>query len=139
MCKFEANSGLFNEDLRKFWPISAFPQQNHPKSDRLLEQELPEHFHFLLHGHEHWDRVTPMDVHTHIHTRIAAGACYGSSTQESGYNIVRLNPDKGTGEVWLREYDERGGVWVSKIVHGRTGGEPKGVWRLAVNCSRKDG
>nr|VFJ55504.1 MAG: hypothetical protein BECKDK2373C_GA0170839_10497 [Candidatus Kentron sp. DK]VFJ57849.1 MAG: hypothetical protein BECKDK2373B_GA0170837_106841 [Candidatus Kentron sp. DK] len=36
MCKFEANSGLFNEDLRKFWPISAFPQQNHPKSDRLL-------------------------------------------------------------------------------------------------------
>nr|VFJ58870.1 MAG: hypothetical protein BECKDK2373C_GA0170839_106822 [Candidatus Kentron sp. DK] len=37
MCKFEANSGLFNEDLRKFWPISAFPQQNHPKSDRLLD------------------------------------------------------------------------------------------------------
>nr|VFJ51220.1 MAG: hypothetical protein BECKDK2373C_GA0170839_103135 [Candidatus Kentron sp. DK] len=37
LCKFEANSGLFNEDLRKFWPISAFPQQNHPKSDRLLE------------------------------------------------------------------------------------------------------
>ena len=36
LCKFEANSGLFNEDLRKFWPISAFPQQNHPKSDRLL-------------------------------------------------------------------------------------------------------
>ena len=38
LCKFEANSGLFNEDLRKFWPISAFPQQNHPKSDRLLVQ-----------------------------------------------------------------------------------------------------
>ena len=36
LCKFEANSGLFNEDLREFWPISAFPQQNHPKSDRLL-------------------------------------------------------------------------------------------------------
>nr|VFJ48033.1 MAG: MatE protein [Candidatus Kentron sp. DK] len=36
LCKFEANSGLFNEDSRKFWPISAFPQQNHPKSDRLL-------------------------------------------------------------------------------------------------------
>nr|VFJ49911.1 MAG: hypothetical protein BECKDK2373B_GA0170837_102638 [Candidatus Kentron sp. DK] len=40
LCKFEANSGLFNEDLRKFWPISAFPQQNHPKSDRLLEREF---------------------------------------------------------------------------------------------------
>nr|VFJ62266.1 MAG: hypothetical protein BECKDK2373C_GA0170839_109513 [Candidatus Kentron sp. DK] len=40
MCKFEANSGLFNEDLRKFWPISAFPQQNHPKSDRLLDTLL---------------------------------------------------------------------------------------------------
>nr|VFJ56454.1 MAG: hypothetical protein BECKDK2373B_GA0170837_10589 [Candidatus Kentron sp. DK] len=38
LCKFEANSGLFNEDLRKFWPISAFPQQNHPKSDRLLDK-----------------------------------------------------------------------------------------------------
>nr|VFJ58664.1 MAG: Protein of unknown function DUF89 [Candidatus Kentron sp. DK] len=36
MCKFEANSELFNENLRGFWPISAFPQQNHPKSDRLL-------------------------------------------------------------------------------------------------------
>nr|VFJ44713.1 MAG: hypothetical protein BECKDK2373C_GA0170839_100926 [Candidatus Kentron sp. DK]VFJ44887.1 MAG: hypothetical protein BECKDK2373B_GA0170837_100836 [Candidatus Kentron sp. DK] len=36
MGKFEANSELFNEDLRKFWPISAFPQQNRPKSDRLL-------------------------------------------------------------------------------------------------------
>nr|VFJ68941.1 MAG: hypothetical protein BECKDK2373B_GA0170837_12284 [Candidatus Kentron sp. DK] len=31
---------LFNEDLRKFWPISAFPQQNHPKSDRLLGNTL---------------------------------------------------------------------------------------------------
>ena len=41
LCKFEANSGLFNEDLRKFWPISAFPQQNHPKSDRLLERPPP--------------------------------------------------------------------------------------------------
>nr|VFJ42576.1 MAG: hypothetical protein BECKDK2373C_GA0170839_1001113 [Candidatus Kentron sp. DK] len=40
LCKFEANSGLFNEDLRKFWPISAFPQQNHPKSDRLLVNRL---------------------------------------------------------------------------------------------------
>nr|VFJ45774.1 MAG: hypothetical protein BECKDK2373B_GA0170837_101120 [Candidatus Kentron sp. DK]VFJ49096.1 MAG: hypothetical protein BECKDK2373C_GA0170839_10247 [Candidatus Kentron sp. DK] len=37
LCKFEANSELFNENLRGFWPISAFPQQNHPKSDRLLE------------------------------------------------------------------------------------------------------
>nr|VFJ45744.1 MAG: hypothetical protein BECKDK2373B_GA0170837_10117 [Candidatus Kentron sp. DK] len=36
LCKFEANSELFNENLRGFWPISAFPQQNHPKSDRLL-------------------------------------------------------------------------------------------------------
>nr|VFJ53713.1 MAG: hypothetical protein BECKDK2373C_GA0170839_104018 [Candidatus Kentron sp. DK]VFJ57451.1 MAG: hypothetical protein BECKDK2373B_GA0170837_106624 [Candidatus Kentron sp. DK] len=42
LCKFEANSGLFNEDLRKFWPISAFPQQNHPKSDRLLAQPRPQ-------------------------------------------------------------------------------------------------
>nr|VFJ51136.1 MAG: hypothetical protein BECKDK2373C_GA0170839_103124 [Candidatus Kentron sp. DK] len=38
LCKFEANSELFNENLRGFWPISAFPQQNHPKSDRLLVQ-----------------------------------------------------------------------------------------------------
>nr|VFJ52675.1 MAG: NYN domain-containing protein [Candidatus Kentron sp. DK] len=37
LCKFEANSELFNENLRGFWPISAFPQQNHPKSDRLLD------------------------------------------------------------------------------------------------------
>ena len=34
--KSEAHSGLFNEDSREFWPISAFPQQNRPKSDRLL-------------------------------------------------------------------------------------------------------
>nr|VFJ60805.1 MAG: hypothetical protein BECKDK2373B_GA0170837_109516 [Candidatus Kentron sp. DK] len=34
--KFEANSELFNENFRKFWPIPAFPQQNRPKSDRLL-------------------------------------------------------------------------------------------------------
>nr|VFJ65504.1 MAG: hypothetical protein BECKDK2373C_GA0170839_11325 [Candidatus Kentron sp. DK] len=40
LCKFEANSELFNENLRGFWPISAFPQQNHPKSDRLLEREF---------------------------------------------------------------------------------------------------
>nr|VFJ66498.1 MAG: hypothetical protein BECKDK2373C_GA0170839_114910 [Candidatus Kentron sp. DK] len=40
LCKFEANSGLFNEDLRGFWPISAFPQQNHPTSDRLLGNHL---------------------------------------------------------------------------------------------------
>nr|VFJ60418.1 MAG: hypothetical protein BECKDK2373C_GA0170839_10812 [Candidatus Kentron sp. DK] len=41
LCKFEANSELFNENLRGFWPISAFPQQNHPKSDRLLESGAP--------------------------------------------------------------------------------------------------
>nr|VFJ70649.1 MAG: hypothetical protein BECKDK2373C_GA0170839_12702 [Candidatus Kentron sp. DK] len=38
LCKFEANSELFNENLRGFWPIWAFPQQNHPKSDRLLDK-----------------------------------------------------------------------------------------------------
>ena len=42
LCKFEANSELFNENLRGFWPISAFPQQNHPKSDRLLGAYLYE-------------------------------------------------------------------------------------------------
>nr|VFJ63991.1 MAG: hypothetical protein BECKDK2373C_GA0170839_111310 [Candidatus Kentron sp. DK] len=41
LCKFEANSELFNENLRGFWPISAFPQQNHPKSDRLLGVTSP--------------------------------------------------------------------------------------------------
>ena len=25
LLKFEANSGFFNENLREFWPISAFP------------------------------------------------------------------------------------------------------------------
>nr|VFJ42791.1 MAG: hypothetical protein BECKDK2373B_GA0170837_10039 [Candidatus Kentron sp. DK] len=42
LCKFEANSELFNENLRGFWPISAFPQQNHPKSDRLLARPRPQ-------------------------------------------------------------------------------------------------
>jgi tetratricopeptide (TPR) repeat protein len=102
-------------------PTSWFVEVEAPA----LNPEIERTFHFLLHGHDHQNWVTP---HGEQHVQIAAGACYGSSDVESGYDFVRLNLDEGTGEVWLRRYDELGGGWIPRVIHGKT--DDRGVWPL---------
>ncbi len=93
--------------------------------DPSVNKDIEKHFHFLLHGHEHENWVSEIN---NSHARIAAGACYGDSPEESGYNFVRLDLDKPSVEVWLRRYDEFGKGWVPRIVHNRT--DTNGTWRL---------
>jgi predicted Zn-dependent protease len=87
-------------------------------------------FDFFLHGHEHDGWVTGLRDDQHI--RIGADACYESSRSENGYNVVRLNFDEGTGEVWLRKYSsEAGGGWIPRTVPHKT--DDKGVWSLNIS------
>lgn len=101
-------------------PFNWFTEYEDPQLLRVLENT----FQFHLHGHEHqgWVNISPS------HVRIAAGACYESSTQENGYSVVRLFPYEGRGEVFLRRYDKDGGGWIPRIVHGKTDND--GRWPL---------
>jgi predicted MPP superfamily phosphohydrolase len=88
-------------------------------------------FDFFLHGHEHFEWVTPLATG---HTRVAGGACYTRSRKETGYNFVHLDLDTGQGQVWLRRYEETGyGGWVPLVIPGMTNND--GRWDLLVNRS----
>ena len=100
-------------------PINWFTEVEDPSLGPLLERS----FHFFLHGHEHqnWVHSPPG------HTRIAGGAAYDRSDEENGYNLVRLNWDNRTGEVWLRKYDNEGGGWIPRTIFERA---DNGIWLL---------
>ncbi|HVR98282.1 MAG TPA: metallophosphoesterase [Thermoanaerobaculia bacterium] len=98
--------------------------------DPAAERDLARDFHVHLHGHEHRDWVQES---ADGHARIAAGACYAGSKDEKGYNFVRLEVEQlsgriGRGEVWLREYNDRGARWVPGRIGGKT--DKDGRWAL---------
>jgi len=110
----------------------------HHPPDWLVEQESPDFrralrqdFRFLLHGHEHKEWAESGDDGF---TTIAAGACYDSSDRPNGYSLVRLDPETGHGEVWLRQYDATGGGWVARQIHGST--DERGVRSLGLDWLR---
>ncbi len=108
----------------------------HHPPDWLVEYETPDFgrgleqdFRFLLHGHEHRDWVLSTAEGYNV---LAAGACYEwSRSDHNGYNLVRLDPRAGTGEVWLRRYDSGGGGWVQRNVAHKT--DHRGVWPLKLD------
>ncbi len=105
----------------------------HHPPDWLVEYETPDFgrgleqdFQFLVHGHEHraWVQSTAEG-----YTVVASGACYEhSGSEHNGYNLVRLDPEGGNGEVWLRRYDSAGGGWIPRVIARKT--DERGVWRL---------
>ncbi|MGE0083617.1 MAG: TIR domain-containing protein [Desulfococcaceae bacterium] len=113
-------------------PMNWFNEAEDPR----IQKEMENHFHFLLHGHEHQEWVTEKG---NGFTSISCGAGYGDSESETGYNIVRLNLEERTGEVWLRRYDKDGGGWVPKLIYNRTdnnGVVPVSLW--AKNLKQPD-
>jgi len=102
-------------------PSNWLTEHEDPDFRRGLERD----FKFILHGHEHTDWVT---TGSDGYTWIAAGACYEGSDKKNGYNFVRIDLDKGEGEVWLRQYDPAGAGWVPCEIHGKTKGQ--GMWPL---------
>ncbi|WP_089718941.1 leucine-rich repeat domain-containing protein, partial [Candidatus Entotheonella palauensis] len=98
------------------------PEEN-PRFGRELARDFP----FVLHGHEHQEFVQP-DATTG-HTVISAGACHEwSESKNNGYNVVRLDLESASGEVWLREYESMGGGWRPRVITGRT--DDLGRWEL---------
>ncbi|BAY99249.1 Rab family protein [Tolypothrix tenuis PCC 7101] len=98
------------------------PEEN-PSFGRQLERDFP----FVLHGHEHQDFVRTNAATGH--TVISAGACHEwSESKNNGYNLVRLDFEQGTGEVWLRQYDSTGAGWIPRIIYGQT--DDLGCWKL---------
>ncbi len=95
-----------------------------PQENPVLDAELEQQFNFFLHGHEHHNWVEQKNRHV----RIAAGACYGDTSEETGYNLVHLNFEKNTGEIWLRRFDDMGRGWIPRVIHQRT--DNNGRWRL---------
>ena len=85
-----------------------------PAEAAILKDKLEFSFDFLLHGHEHQSWVQHIN---NRHTRIAAGAVFGGSPDEMGYNIVRFDTETRNGEVWLRCFNSRGeGGWQAEHI-----------------------
>ncbi|MEM7539214.1 MAG: effector-associated domain EAD1-containing protein [Chloroflexota bacterium] len=91
-----------------------------------LDQEIERTFDFFLHGHEHNDWV----VHHNDHIRIAGGAAYNRSDKENGYNLVRMDVETNTCEVWLRDFDNKGGGWRPTVISGKNDEDKIGVWQV---------
>ncbi len=112
----------------------------HHPPDWLVEHETPDFgrgldrdFHFLLHGHDHRRWVLSTSAG---YTVIAGGACYEwSQSERNGYNLVRINSETGTGEVWLRRWDPNGDGWIPRIVANAT--DARGVWPLRLDRLRR--
>jgi predicted MPP superfamily phosphohydrolase len=102
-------------------PTGWFSEYEEPDVRRAIERD----FQFCLHGHEHEGWVNAL---ADGHVRVAAAACYDRSRRENGYNFVRLDPNAGTGEVWLRRFDSSGGGWIPRVIAGKT--DNNGRWPL---------
>lgn len=106
---------------------------HHPSSwiveheDPPLRRRLEEQFDILLSGHEHDDWVWE-SKNRHVH--IAAGALYDPSLKKYGYNLVRLFPETGNGEIWMRELDPATGRWGQHVIHMPGTTDEHGCWRL---------
>ncbi len=109
-------------------PFNWFCKEEDPS----IQREMENHFDFFLHGHEHQDWV---NAQADGFTRIGAGASYGDSESETGYNMVRLYPEEGRGEVWLRKYDRSGGGWIPRVIANRT--DNNGVWPIRFSEERQ--
>nr|VFJ42345.1 MAG: Calcineurin-like phosphoesterase [Candidatus Kentron sp. FW] len=107
-------------------PLGWLVEQETPKLDPRLEND----FQFFLHGHEHQGWVDPKPHHI----RFSAGACYGQNPAESGYSFVRLEPETGKGQVWLRRFDDMGNGWIPRVIPGRT--DNHGLWPLDLGWSK---
>lgn len=95
--------------------------------DPSVTNQIGRDFTFHLHGHEHQGWLY-QDAETG-HVRVAAAACYQGSSEENGYNVVRVNLDTGEADVWFRRFDDQGGGWIPRAISGRT--DPDGHMRLA--------
>ncbi len=88
------------------------------EEDKKFLTRLREKFDFCLHGHEHEEWVVSQTGNGH--TMVSASACYQRSDKLNGYNIVRLDLENQTGEVWLRKYSDAGpGGWIPNILPGK--------------------
>jgi hypothetical protein len=94
-------------------------------------QFLSSHYHFYLHGHEHNDWVVDQGGHV----RVAAGCLYERNLATTGYNFVRLGFKERSAEVFLRQYDAKGGGWVPRTVYKKT--DDSGRWKLAFKPLRR--
>ncbi|HVR19917.1 MAG TPA: metallophosphoesterase, partial [Polyangiaceae bacterium] len=94
-------------------------------------QFLSSHYHFYLHGHEHNDWVVDQGAHV----RVAAGCLYERNLATTGYNFTRLGFKERTAEVFLRQYDAKGGGWVPRIVYRKT--DDSGCWKLGFQPLRR--
>jgi 3',5'-cyclic AMP phosphodiesterase CpdA len=100
------------------------------QEDNQLRSRTERDFDFFLHGHEHQGWVNNINDKL---VRIAGAACYEGSGEENGYNLVRLNLDTGTMEIWLRKFDNDGGGWIPRIIAKKT--DNHGLWKLnSLTC-----
>jgi hypothetical protein len=98
------------------------------QEDAKLRNQMERDFDFFLHGHEHQGWV---NAAADGHVRIAAAACYERADQENGYNFVRLNPESGEVEIWLRRYDDHGGGWIPRVIKNKTNND--GLWPIKID------
>ncbi|MGE5343057.1 MAG: metallophosphoesterase [Candidatus Omnitrophota bacterium] len=95
--------------------------------DPSVKIKMENYFNLFLHGHEHLVWVESVEKGI---TRISAGACYGDTIEEMGYNFTRISIEgtKLSGNVYLREYKKLGEAWIPGIIPGKTDGS--GIWKF---------
>ena len=94
------------------------------EEEPLFRDRITQEYSFHLTGHEHHNWVNI----NRGHVQIESGAIYSPNKEELGYNIVRVNMEKRTGEIWLRRFQDVG--WIPRIIPDTT--DNKGVVSLKI-------
>lgn len=116
------------------------------QADRILEklkedfQQLQHHYphtslrpdFIFFHGHEHGDWVEPLGEDCIL---ISAGACYGGTAREMGYNLVQAGVESGRVNIMLRQYDPQGEGWTLRPIHRKAG---NGIWKVRLKINPPD-
>ena len=82
----------------------------------LVKEKLTRHCNFILHGHEHSPKVNVVLSTLGEYITIPGGACYDRRKPEdprytNSYNFVSFDLDSGTGQVFLRKWNDRKEIW----------------------------
>lgn len=114
------NSGTTFNIALSHHPLNWLTEHEDPN----LSRQLQSRYSVFLHGHEHNDWVDQQGKHL----KVAAGACYGKTPAETGYNFVQIQGCEV--KAWLRRFDDSGQGWTPRTVYGKT--DDFGCWSITL-------
>lgn len=115
-------------------PFDWINQNNYSFDSSVIENQIIEKCHFILHGHNHKSRAKLIVDHVSDCVTISAGSLFINSERTekpaNGYNLVQLDFLNGQGKVYIRRYEDQKSKWIQDEIN--TGSKTPGYWNFQL-------